>query len=193
MAWLLKTDEIDHWAYWDDAFSPQECEIIKNIAAKKIKERATISGDEASPGRIDTSIRNNSVAWLDEEDQITFVYERLTGIVNSLNDKYFKFHLYGFCEKIQFTEYKAPGEFYKEHIDKMYGGAIRKLSVIVQLTDPEEYEGCDLNLNVGSINTMKKTQGSVIVFPSYVLHQVTPITKGTRHSLVAWLAGDPFK
>jgi hypothetical protein len=113
MAWLLKTDEIDHWAYWDDAFSPQECEIIKNIAAKKIKERATISGDEASPGRIDTSIRNNSVAWLDEEDQITFVYERLTGIVNSLNDKYFKFHLYGFCEKIQFTEYKAPGEFYK--------------------------------------------------------------------------------
>jgi PKHD-type hydroxylase len=75
----------------------------------------------------------------------------------------------------------------------MYGGAIRKLSVIVQLTDPEEYEGCDLNLNVGSINTMKKTQGSVIVFPSYVLHQVTPITKGTRHSLVAWLAGDPFK
>jgi PKHD-type hydroxylase len=193
MAWLLKTDEIEQWAYWDDAFSPQECEIIKNIAAKKIKERATISGDEASPGRIDTSIRNNSVAWLDEEDQITFVYERLTNIVNSLNDKYFKFHLYGFCEKIQFTEYKAPGEFYKEHIDKMYGGVVRKLSVIVQLTDPEEYEGCDLNLNVGIINTMKKTQGSVIVFPSYVLHQVTPITKGTRHSLVAWLAGDPFK
>jgi PKHD-type hydroxylase len=193
MAWLFKIDEIENWAYWDNAFSPGECETIKNIALSKQKEKGGVSGDTVSAGYIDTSVRNNSVSWLGEEDPIPFVYQRLTDIITSLNDQFFKFHLYGFCEKIQFTEYKAPGEFYKEHIDKSYKGTIRKLSIVVQLSDPKEYEGCDLLLNTGKIEQMKRDQGSVIIFPSYVLHQVTPITKGTRHSLVAWIAGDPFR
>jgi PKHD-type hydroxylase len=193
MAWLLKEDETQNWAYWDEAFSPAECEIIKKNALKKTKEKGLVSGSADSPGIINTSLRDNNIVWLDEEDNITFLYQRLSGIVNSLNDRYFKFHLYGFCEKLQFTEYNAPGEFYKGHIDKTLNGPIRKLSLVVQLTDPAKYEGGELILDIGNREIMTKKQGTVIVFPSYVLHEVTPITQGTRHSLVAWLAGDPFK
>jgi PKHD-type hydroxylase len=143
---------------------------------------------------VDTTYRNNSIIWINETDpNIRFVMERLTDIVNELNSKYFKFNLYGFCEPLQFTEYNAPSEYYKKHIDKMYNGAIRKLSIVVQLTDPAEYEGGELLIDLGTELLTRKTQGSVIVFPSYVLHEVKPVTKGTRHSLVAWLAGDPFK
>jgi PKHD-type hydroxylase len=79
-------------------------------------------------------------------------------------------------------------------MDKMYNGATRKLSLVVQLTDPEEYEGCELKINAGGEpNIMRKDQGTVFAFPSYILHQVTPITKGTRHTLVCWIAGKNFK
>lgn len=193
MAWLLNVDTTHNWAYWDDAFTPTDCQRIKNIAALKMKEKAHVSGDSLTPSRLDTSVRNNSITWLDEKDNIDFVYQRLTDVVNSLNDRFFKFHLYGFCESLQFTEYNAPGEFYKTHIDKTFNATIRKLSLVVQLTDPAEYEGCDLILRTGGAEKMTRKQGSVVVFPSYVLHEVTPITQGTRHSLVAWLGGDPFK
>ena len=38
-----------------------------------------------------------------------------------------------------------------------------------------------------------RPQGSVIVFPSFVWHRVTPVTKGTRYSLVLWTCGQPFR
>jgi PKHD-type hydroxylase len=194
MTWLLKTDMVENWAYWDGAFSAEECEKIKKYALQKPKEKGAISGTVTVPSKIDSSLRNNSVIWIDEDDaNVRFALERLTGIVNDLNSKYFNFNLYGFCEKLQFTEYVAPGEYYKKHIDKMYSGTIRKLSAVVQLTDPNEYEGGELILDFGVPSIMRKTQGSVILFPSYVVHEVTPVTKGTRHSLVAWIAGDQFK
>jgi PKHD-type hydroxylase len=68
------------------------------------------------------------------------------------------------------------------------------LSVSIQLTDPSEYEGGDLYLydeDKGML--MNKSQGTLILFPSFVLHEVTPITKGERNSLVAWITGPNFK
>jgi PKHD-type hydroxylase len=194
MSWLLQRDMVENWAYWDDAFSAEECKKIIDYALQKPKEKGAISGTFDTPGVINSAHRNNSIIWIKEDDPNTkFVMERLTNIINELNSKYFKFNIYGFCEPLQFTEYNAPSEYYKRHIDKMYNGIIRKLSVVVQLTDSTEYEGGELIIYSGNSTPMRKTQGSVIIFPSYVLHEVTPVIKGTRHSLVAWLAGDPFK
>jgi PKHD-type hydroxylase len=74
--------------------------------------------------------------------------------------------------------------------------SVRKLSISIQLTNPEEYEGGELKLYDGDedkTNVMDKTQGTLIIFPSYVLHEVMPVTKGTRNSLVAWVTGPQFK
>jgi PKHD-type hydroxylase len=76
-----------------------------------------------------------------------------------------------------------------------YGGEIsRKLSLVLQLSDPSEYEGGNLQVKTSSEpQTVKKQRGFIAAFPSYVLHQVTPVTKGNRQSLVAWVSGPQFK
>jgi len=90
------------------------------------------------------------------------------------------------------------GDYYKKHID--IGGPVdiktkflsRKLSLITQLSS--NYEGGDTFLYTNDIpTTMKKEYNTATIFPSYVLHEVTTIEKGTRYSLVAWACGDPFK
>ena len=78
-------------------------------------------------------------------------------------------------------------------------GKVRKLSVTCQLSDPNDYEGGNLELGELSedmtlkIYKAEKQKGSITVFPSFVYHRITPITKGTRYSLVVWNLGVPFK
>ena len=80
-------------------------------------------------------------------------------------------------------------------------GKVRKLSMTINLNKPGEYEGGNLKFDFGPHATGKRyhecteirPQGSIIIFPSYVYHQVTPVTKGTRYSLVLWTLGQPFK
>ena len=72
---------------------------------------------------------------------------------------------------------------------------LRKLSVSIQLSDPASYEGGDLEINMGSFSkTAARDKGALIIFPSYALHRVHPVTSGERHSLVAWIVGNaPFR
>ena len=75
-------------------------------------------------------------------------------------------------------------------------GAIseRKLSITVQLSDEDAYEGGDLEFMVNKEYVKApREQGTVIVFPSFIMHRVTPVTKGTRESIVGWIAGPPFR
>jgi PKHD-type hydroxylase len=96
---------------------------------------------------------------------------------------------------LQYSIYQEGG-FYKDHVDLLYLSAmgIRKLSFSIMLTDPEEYEGGELLLKSSSfpIKTSNK-KGTIVLFPSYVLHEVTPVTKGTRKTLVGWVLGPNFK
>lgn len=85
--------------------------------------------------------------------------------------------------------------------DQNYIGKIRKLSVTISLSDPKDYDGGNLKFDFGPHAEKQRfftceeirPKGSVIVFPSHIYHQVTPVTRGTRYSLVAWNLGKPFK
>ena len=80
-------------------------------------------------------------------------------------------------------------------------GKIRKLSMTINLNSPNDYEGGNLNFDFGPHNAGTRyhecveirPQGSIIVFPSYTPHQVTPVTRGIRYSLVLWSLGKPFR
>ena len=78
-----------------------------------------------------------------------------------------------------------------------YGGKIapsRKLSLVLQLSDPAQYEGGNLQVMTGGEPAnVRKQRGLIAAFPAYTLHQVTPVTQGTRQSLVAWISGPPFR
>ena len=94
---------------------------------------------------------------------------------------------------IQMNE--ADGGHYDWHMDTGPDQfSRRKISITVQLSDPSEYEGGDLQLkiNSGHQNTPKGF-GTVVIFPSYLLHRVTPVTGGLRKSLVLWITGPAFK
>jgi len=69
--------------------------------------------------------------------------------------------------------------------------------VTVNLSEPSGYQGGDLEFmnGVGQLlaQPQLRDQGSVVVFPSTVGHQVTPVTSGTRYSLVGWMVGPPLR
>jgi len=189
MSWLFEIDTQEYYAYWDNLFTKEECKKIIDIANNKEKLIAKISN-----GELDLNTRNNLIVWLNHQDNIDWVYKHLTHAVTSLNERFFKFDLTGFIEDLQFTEYNAPDNFYEEHVDKGQGHLARKLSISIQLTDPNQYDGGNLELLYKKDPEIaKRQQGSLTMFPSYTLHRVTPVTRGTRHSLVAWINGPAFK
>ena len=187
-SWAFESDNLETWAYYDSVFSVEECEKIIEIGNKKGLVQGTINKGSLK------DIRESKVSWLYPADDMEWVYRRLTDVILNLNQRFFKFKLYGFMEGLQFTHYKEPGGKYKKHIDRGLNISVRKLSLSVQLSNPKSYEGGDLLLHDAETpTTVPKEQGKLILFPSYVLHEVTPVTKGERYSLVAWITGPQFK
>lgn len=190
--WPFELDEINDWAYLDNVFTKEECNKIIFLGNKNLKE-ANIFNDISSEMLL-KDIRNSQISWITPNEETAWIYQKLTDATVFLNNNYFKFDLYGFNESLQFTKYIAPSGFYGAHIDKAYGKPIRKLSIVIQLSDGDDYEGGDLNIKTqDKEKLMGKSIGKMIAFPSYVLHEVKPVTKGTRYSLVAWISGKPFK
>jgi len=114
----------------------------------------------------------------------------------SANKDFFQFHV-SRLNFVQFAEYDASylGE-YKDHHDVFWLNGDdfyhRKLSCVVQLSDPNNYEGGDLQLTDCMFAPLAediKMQGSITYFPSFMRHRVTPVTKGRRYSLTAWFEG----
>ena len=189
-SWLFQTDRIEPFAY-AEIFTPAQCKTIIQIGKNAILDKAVIGG--ASGPKYDETCRKSRTSWLSPADGNEWIFQKLTDTAMTLNDRFFKFDLLGFAEGIQFTEYESPGGKYDPHVDCMYNGKIRKLSISVQLSDENEYEGGDVICNYGNEMVMPRTQGTALAFPSYALHGVKPVTKGTRYSLVAWITGPQFK
>lgn len=118
---------------------------------------------------------------------------------------YFGFdaNMYNFgyqVSNVAFTEFFCyePGMFYGPHVDinpqVEHPAHNRKLTVIIQLSHENDYEGGDLNLYSTSLNpmTMTKKKGSIVVFNSSIIHEVKPLISGTRYVLASWIIGPPF-
>ena len=187
-SWNFGLDNINLYAFWNNAFSKEECQTIINIAKDKGLTKGSTKGGDIK------DVRDSKISWLYPTDNLDWVFRRVTDIVLNLNERFFKFDLFGMNEGFQFTNYEAPSGKYGKHVDRAINMPVRKLSISIQLTNPEEYEGGELYLYDDDKGTlMDKTQGTLILFPSYVLHEVMPVTKGTRNSLVTWVTGKQFK
>jgi len=185
-SWNLYLDKVYTYAYLEEAFTKEECEKIIKIAKNKGFIKGTTGGK--------TDIRQSKISWLYASDNLDWAFRRISDIVLNLNDRFFQFDLHGLNEGLQFTNYKAPSDKYGKHIDRALDSIIRKLSLSIQLTNPKEYEGGELILYENEKGKeMKKEQGTLVLFPSYILHEVKPVTKGERNSLVSWVTGKQFK
>lgn len=182
---------IEPFVWWDGAFSEEELNWLQQQAINA-DNRASVGGafseDELK------HIRRSKVSWLNYTKDTHWIFEKLSEIVSEMNMRHFNFDLTGFGEPLQLTNYdQSELGMYGWHQD--YNSKVsRKLSVVVQLADPKDYEGGNLQIMTGQEpQTVRKQRGLVTLFPSYVLHQVTPVTQGSRQSLVAWVSGPAFK
>jgi PKHD-type hydroxylase len=187
--WAFENDHMHTYAYWTNAFSHKECKKIIELGKKRSLEKGVSVGATAE------DYRSSNVAWIFPSDETNWIFSRLAEISTKLNNDFFKFDLFGLVEGLQFTEYVGEecGK-YDKHMDTIFDGIVRKLSITVQLSEEDDYEGGEVILHIGSDNyTNTKDQGNLLAFPSFTLHEVRPVTKGTRYSLVAWVTGKPFK
>lgn len=168
-------------------FSPTECAAIRALG-----ERLELGpGYMTRPG---LSARRCSYAWMKCEDDTRWVYERIGGAVREANANY-RFDLVGLMDPLQFTRYDAATrDEIGWHLDCGEGpNTTRKLSLTVQLSDPAEYDGGDLEFLALPPSSFMRHQGAAVLFPALLAHRVTPITRGSRHSLVAFVNGPPFR
>ena len=184
-------DTVQEWAYFPDALSTEACDKLVEYG----RQQGLETGSYGSTQESNSIIRESLVSFIPPTDFMSPYYRRISDVVLSLNEQFFKFNIHGFGEHFQFTEYRAPSGKYQSHVDRAYNIPVRKLSIVVQLTDPDEYEGGDLEIipQIENPHKMPRKRGTLIAFPSYQLHRVTPVTKGTRNSLVGWVNGKPFR
>jgi PKHD-type hydroxylase len=187
-----KKDLLSYY-FFKKAFSPEQCaKIIEQGRQFPRVSGATFSDKSNDPEK--DEIRNSTIRWMDVySSKLEWMLKELSRMALEANETVFKSDLFGFTENLQFTEYEEKGTHYDWHPDIGPGQNKRKVSIIVQLSDPRDYEGGELELNNGKIETLDKSQGTVILFPSFLLHRVTALTKGSRYSLVCWVSGNAWR
>jgi PKHD-type hydroxylase len=178
-------DHVHPYSFWEDVFTPDECQQIIDYGNSTALKNAVTVGV--------TDIRNSSINWIFPSTETSWIFEKITNHVKVMNDQFFKFDIFGLAEGLQFTEYQAPDNEYRMHTDRLFNSLTRKLSISIQLSDPSTYAGGDLCIFQEENPTiLPKKQGTLIAFPSFMLHEVKKVEVGTRYSLVAWVTGKPF-
>ena len=189
---IFNTDStIDQSNYYcfKEGFSEQELEWIDNLKELYPYEEATVvGGDEVK------NVRKSKVKWIHVDDKSHWVYDKIQSFILEANNVW-KFDLHSIVDSIQYTEYYDDGGHYGWHMDiGPHPINHRKVSITIQLSNPEDYEGGELELWTGAgIQNVEKHKGCAILFPSYMLHRITPVTQGVRKSLVLWVGGSTFR
>jgi len=187
---------MDWWRIHPKALSQTDCELVLNRAFQYPAIGGTVGYGGTS--KVDESIRKSVVRWLPREDlNLHWLYLRIEKVITEFNRKYFGLDRQGSCggfTEIQFTEYHGEGnQRYDWHEDSNWKGTTpfdRKLSVVIQLSKPTDYQGGRLELHNDPLpDHLFRDQGDMIVFPSFNRHRVTPVTQGDRYSLVTWIHG----
>lgn len=187
----LKHNYVDY-VYYQGLFLPHEVDKILSFWDEQKTIKATLSGDDEN--QYDDELRKSSVMFIENSKENEWIYNKLAGLAINCNNERYWFDLLGFHHELQLTKY-SEGDFFDWHLDFGVGDmSARKLSMTIQLSDPDDYEGGDLQfmMNQKIVNAPRE-KGTIIIFPSFIMHRVTPITKGTRQSIVGWVAGPPYR
>lgn len=169
--------------------------VCENVVSSYYKEDASIDAVVGATvgGEVRPETRVTKVCWIPPEEHISSVLFNHVLLANHKAG----WHLdVDYMESVQLAKYE-PGGHYTWHTDtnlmEKMEATQRKLSVVVLLSDPADYEGGGLEFYRDSPTPVTNLQGSIYVFPSLVEHRVVPITKGVRYSLAGWCRGPAFR
>lgn len=181
-------------------FNENELEAVEQYCASQTLETGVVVSSDG--GSTTSTNRKSNVKFIEPDTNNQWIFERFAKTISDINNRFYGFDLTGF-DAIQYTEYGEEGAKYDWHMDTITGGAkgsnmvqTRKLSIIMPLSSSTEYEGGEFQIQTGLPEDpliVEQERGTVIAFPSFMLHRVTPIVKGVRRSLVIWVVGPKFK
>lgn len=180
---------LTHYLVVPEVFSPQECRriVYANLPATQAHV-SVFEGD--TENQLQLHHRNTKVKSFPRTHEYTWIYERLFEKIKLVNNLYFHFQIRNVTD-LQLLEYENTG-FYGTHVDIGTGQTSkRKFSMVSFLTPQDEYEGGELILKP-HFTAFEQVQGSAVFFPSYVPHEIKPVTQGVRHTLVTWILGPHY-
>jgi PKHD-type hydroxylase len=180
--------------YWfDKVFSSEDLSNINNLQNLYSYQLGTVVGDDNDESILNP-VRKSNIKWIPHDENSLWLYDRIQTMVLEANEIW-QFQLNSIIDSIQYTEYYDNGGHYGWHMDiGPHPINHRKISITIQLSNPDEYEGGDLELWTGIGQVLApRSQGCAVLFPSFIQHRVTPVTKGTRKSLVLWVGGGSYK
>jgi PKHD-type hydroxylase len=185
-------------AYWENFLTDEDIQRILAMNEWNTLQKASLG----TKYKYDEKIRISDIAWMQASPENADLWEKFSRVFSQVNSEYFQFNLSGFYEPMQLGRYAAKEKLndsghYSWHTDiVMHEKAMmRKLSMSLLLSDPDEFEGGDLQVHIDTNGpkSLEQKKGRAWFFPSWVLHQVTPITRGVRKSAVLWAGGPAFK
>ncbi len=181
-----------------EVFAPEACDAIRALAQPDAPGGLAYGGAGLAP----VAGRESQVGWLWPDAGNAWVYEALHAVLAAVNEAHYGLSLQA-IEVAQLSRY-GVGDRFPAHTDFGFLHATRQLSLTVQLSAPDAYEGGELAFLAGRygeaeaswdevIGEASRAQGSVTVFPAHLAHRVAPVTAGERWSLVVWVRGQPFE
>ena len=190
----MMNDHLTTVGQFPRVFSPEECAGI--IALPVPQQDALVDILEGGDphrnltARRDYGIRNTRIKSLPPGPGTDWIFQRLRRLADAVNQQAFRFRLIDLMS-LDVLEYGKDG-FFDWHTD-IGGGefSTRKLTIVTALTPPDQYTGGDLNFADGG-EALRLPQGTTVIFPSYLVHKVYPVTGGMRHTLVSFIHGPAF-
>lgn len=167
----------------------EECALVIEMSLSCAPEPGRIGVH----GQTDDQKRKANVYKISYDPNRHWLFEALADKVTEINAKFWNFNLVGFTEPLQVSEYRAEDQgFYDWHRDQFERSyfAFRKLTALIVLSS--NFTGGEFEFFDGGL-CAQLVPGSMLLFPSYVVHRVTPTLSGVRWSLVAWSSGPPFR
>jgi len=183
-------DNLNNYYYFSEYLTNEDIENLDKLLDNVILEEGNVAGI------VDKTYRSSKIKWIPKTDTFLWLYNKMGYCAYTANINMWNFDISYMNENIQYTEYdESYSGKYDWHIDiGSDESSLRKIALVVQLSGPDEYEGGELQLyKKKDIDIAPKKKGTVICFPTYFLHRVTPVTKGKRRSLVLWVSGNPFR
>jgi PKHD-type hydroxylase len=185
------------WQYWRASLSES---VVNDIIRTGDQYPAATAGLGFDGSTVNAGQRSSEIRWIDpHHNSSKYIADLLWYYANEANRNAFGFDI-SYLPDIQYTKYTAEQNGkYDWHCDTFWANPTaydRKLSIVIQLSDSDDYEGGDFEFDHQHPQLpadLIREKGTVIVFPSFMNHRVTPVTKGERSSLVSWIQGPKFR
>lgn len=180
------------FAHWDQAFNEEEVEKIRQTEELQTFQKGVV-GNNALKDENLKEIRDSAVFFMTHDDNTNWLYQKVSNMIGTANKDHFLYNVNDFGP-MQYTKYKPDGH-YTWHWDVYFGyhNQQRKISVVIMLNDPEDYEGGEFEIvhngNLDDIVSIKPKKGDALFFASWMPHRVKPVISGERNTLVTWVTG----